>query len=157
MTFNLTLKNFLLEDFKTKSMFGGVLPVDRLPQYPLRRKPRIFIINTDDSTGPGKHWVLVYFSANWKGVYFDSYGFDVMDPRIEHFLMKNCFSYVYNSKCVQGALSHTCGYFCLYVAKRLARGYTLKRIVRDFRTFNTYYNDTLVVSRFKKKSIYLPS
>ena len=54
---------------------------------------------------------------------------------------------VYNSRHLQGALSHTCGHYCVYVAKRLARGYTLRRILRDFSLLNNYYNDRLVVSR----------
>ena len=85
MTSNFTLERCLRSDFKTRKIYGGVLPIDRLPLYRLRRKPRVYILNTDDSSGPGKHWVLVYFSAQMRGVYFDSYGFDVLDPRITQF------------------------------------------------------------------------
>ena len=144
MSFDFELRLELLRDLKTRAVFGGVLPVDQLPRHRLRRKPRLYIINSDDSTGPGKHWLLVYFYTNSRGVYFDSYGLDVVDERIHIFLTKNCFSYVYNSRPLQGGLSQTCGYFCLYVAKRLARGYTLKRILSAFRTLTPYYNDMLV-------------
>ena len=153
MTSNFTLERCLRSDFKTRKIYGGVLPIDRLPLYRLRRKPRVYIINTDDSSGPGKHWVLVYFSAQMRGVYFDSYGFDVLDPRITRFLTKNCSSYIFNSRHLQGAMSQTCGQFCLYVAKRLARGHSLRHILNSFSTFNTFYNDSLVVSRFLNTQI----
>ena len=153
MTSNVTLERCLRSDFKTRNIFGGVLPVDRLPLYRLRRKPRVYIVNTDDSRGPGEHWVLVYISAQMRGVYFDSYGLDVLDRRITEFLTKNCSSYIYNSRHLQGAMSQTCGQFCVYVARRLARGHSLRRILSNFRTFNTYYNDSLVVSSFRNNQI----
>jgi hypothetical protein len=146
MSYDYELRRELQRDHKTRAVYGGVLPVDRLPTYQLRRTPRLYIINTDDSSGPGEHWILVYFK-NSRGIYFDSYGFDVQDSRIKNFLAKNSISYIYNSRHLQGALSQTCGYYCLYVARRLARGYSLSRILQDFRTFNNYYNDMLVVSR----------
>ena len=65
-----------------------MLPVDLLPKHRLRRTPRLFIVNTDESTGPGEHWVLVFFTGHNRGIYFDSYGLDVMDTRIEDFITK---------------------------------------------------------------------
>ena len=146
MSSSLQLRRRLKADPRTLRVFGDVLPVDRLPKNRLRRKPRLYIINTDESTKPGEHWILTYFHNNGKGVYFDPYGFDVHDTRIKHFLDKNCIHYIHNSRHLQGALSHTCGHFCVYVARRLARGFSLKRALRDFSTFNSYYNDRLVVS-----------
>jgi hypothetical protein len=61
-----------------------------------------FIINLDDSDGPGTHWVA------WKnGVYFDSYGLPppLAVPRpIEG----------YNGDAIQSLNSEGCGWFCLY-------------------------------------------
>ena len=148
MSFSSTLYEKLNDDPRTRRVLGGVVPVDLLPKHRLRRKPRLFIINTDDSTGPGQHWVLVYFTGHNRGVYFDSYGLDVLDTRIGDFLNKNCSSYVHNSRPLQGFFSQTCGHFCIYVGRRLARGFSLRRILRDFQTHDTYYNDALVASRF---------
>ena len=147
MSYDFELRRELKKDHKTRAVYGGVLPVDRLPIHRLRRTPRLYIINTDDSSGPGEHWVLVYFK-NSRGIYFDSYGFDVQDFRIKDFLNTNSISYIYNSKHLQGVFSQTCGYFCLYVARRLARGCSFSRILQDFSTLRPYYNDRLVVSRF---------
>ena len=144
MSFDFELRTALLNDLKTRSVFGGVLPVDQLPKYRLRRKPRLYIINTDESTGPGKHWVLVYFYTHSRSVYFDSYGMDVADHRITDFIKKNALLYYYNNRVLQGALSQTCGYYCVYVAKRLARGESLRKILQVFRTYNNYFNDMVV-------------
>ena len=148
MTDSFTLMEKLKADPKTRQVLGGVLPVDWLPKYRLQRKPRLFIINTDDSTGPGHHWVLVFFNGHNRGIYFDSYGLDVMDTRIQDFINKNCSSYAYNKRPLQGFFSYTCGHFCIYVGRRLARGFSLRRALSEFRTFNTYYNDSLVLKDF---------
>ena len=152
MTNSFTLLEKLKADHKTRRVLGDVLPVDLLPKRRLRRKPRLFIVNTDDSTGPGEHWVLVFFTGQNRGVYFDSYGLDVMDTRIQDFINKNCSSYVYNKRPLQGFFSYTCGHFCIYVGRRLARGFSLRRALSEFRTFNTYYNDSLVLKDFNRVS-----
>ena len=150
MTNSFTLWEKLKADHKTRRVLGDVLPVDLLPKRRLRRKPRLFIVNTDDSTGPGEHWLLVFFTGQNRGIYFDSYGLDVMDTRIQDFINKNCSSYVYNKRPLQGFFSYTCGHFCIYVGRRLARGFSLRRALSEFRTFNTYYNDSLVLKDFNR-------
>ena len=147
MTDSFTLMEMLKADPKTRRVLGAVLPVDWLPKYRLRRKPRLFIINTDESTGPGEHWVLVFFTGHNHGIYFDSYGSDVLDTRIQDFININCYGYVCNKRHLQGSFSLTCGHFCFYVGRRLARGFSLRRILSAF-SYNTDYNDFLVSKDF---------
>ena len=150
MTDSITLMEMLKADCKTRRVLGDVLPVDLLPKRRLRRTPRLFIVNTDDSTGPGEHWVLVFFTGHNRGIYFDSYGSDVLDTRIQDFININCYDYVCNKRHLQGSFSLTCGQFCFYVGRRLARGFSLRRALSEFRTFNTYYNDSLVLKDFNR-------
>ena len=151
MSYGYTLARFLKDDYKTRPMFYGVYPVDQLPQRRLSQtRPCIFIVNTDESYGPGKHWILIFLSSDYRGVYFDSFGRDVEDGRIFKFLEINCHQYEYNDTPLQGVLSSTCGHYCLYVAKRLARGHSLKYILRSFRVFRPYFNDQYVVSRLPR-------
>ena len=124
MTKSLTLMEMLKADRQTRRELGDVVSMDLLPKRRLRRTPRLFIVNTDDSTGPGEHWVLVFFTGQNRGIYFDFYGLDVMDTRIQDFINKNCLSYVYNKRPLQGFFSHTCGHFCIYVGRRLAGGFS---------------------------------
>jgi hypothetical protein len=142
------LERFLKEDHKTRPMFYGVYPVDQLPRKRLpQTRPRIFIVNTDESRGRGKHWILIFLKKDYRAVYFDSFGRDVEDGRILKFLQVNCHQYEYNNTPLQGVLSSTCGHYCLYVAKKLARGHSLQYILRSFRVLRPYFNDRYVVSR----------
>ena len=56
--------------------FRGVFVRDALPETP--NKNDCGILNLDDSSGNGTHWVLWYRKNN-KNFYFDSYG--VQPPR----------------------------------------------------------------------------
>ena len=59
----------------------------------------------------------------------------------------NCYGYVCNKRHLQGSFSLTCGHFCFYVGRRLARGFSLRRILSAF-SYNTDYNDFLVSKDF---------
>lgn len=50
--------------------FRGVFPSDRLPEL---ANGECCIVNTDDSAGPGEHWMSVYRSAG-KNILQDSFG-----------------------------------------------------------------------------------
>ena len=53
-------------------MKGEVYAKDLLPgKKPLDMKG--YIVNTDISTGPGEHWVVIYFRRD-QAIYFNSYG-----------------------------------------------------------------------------------
>ena len=47
----------------------GVYSIDTLPKY-VKAYPCCYIINTDESTGSGKHWVCAYFNSNMKAEFF---------------------------------------------------------------------------------------
>ena len=98
MSYGYMLERFLKEDHKTRPMFYGVYPVDQLPRKRLpQTRPRIFIVNTDESRGRGKHWILIFLKKDYRAVYFDSFGRDVEDGRILKFLQVNCHQYEYNN------------------------------------------------------------
>ena len=138
------IKNILLNHQHTKYIFGGIFPIDLLPVRPIMQKPKLFIINTDISTGPGKHWVLIYFHPNGVASYFDSYGLPPYNSLLLTFLKQNSVRYIYNNTTIQGGLSTNCGQFCIYFAKRLGRGQNLRRILSRFRVLKPYLNDKIV-------------
>jgi hypothetical protein len=65
--------NILKNDPFTKTVFTDVLPSDRLPRE-IRKRPGVYIINTDPSDKPGWHWVAIYFTEVGKGEFWDWYG-----------------------------------------------------------------------------------
>lgn len=53
--------------------FVGYFPCDELPS--LDRKPAAFVINTETSAKPSKHFVASIIFNDGSGEYFDPYGF----------------------------------------------------------------------------------
>lgn len=87
--------------------FRGVFMRNNLP-----RKPHTYecgIVNLDESSGPGTHWVA-YYKMNKNIEYFDSFG-NLRPPKeIEKYLGKNI---LFNHRVYQIYNSVNCGHLCL--------------------------------------------
>ena len=80
------MNSFEIEKLLERDMrFLGCFPHDKLPSFP-KQFPRSLIINTDDSTRLGDHWVGVILNKD-KCFYFDSYGVPILDKNIIDFLI----------------------------------------------------------------------
>ena len=77
----------------------------------------MYIINLDDSTGPGTHWVALISDISDKAIYFDSFGLplpqEILDVHDE---------WCYNDSQFQDERSVLCGYCCLYFLKEMSKG-----------------------------------
>jgi len=69
----LQIEHFLSKHSKTKSVFKGVFPSDRLRKTILKY-PALIIASTDTSDQPGTHWTAFYFDSRRSAEFFDSYG-----------------------------------------------------------------------------------
>ena len=67
---SLQIERLLKNDSKTKIVFKKVCAFDQLEKPTFRSA---YVINSDPSTEPGKHWIAVYFDKHGRGEYFDSY------------------------------------------------------------------------------------
>ena len=68
------------------------------------------IVNLDNSSGPGTHWVAYYKDDDIKE-YFDSFG-NLQPPKeIIKYLGKNNLSYNYNQ--IQDYNTFNCGHLCI--------------------------------------------
>lgn len=104
--------------------FRGVYLRDVLPWKPLKNE--CGILNLDDSSGTGTHWVCWYKDGN-KKYYFDSYG---LTPPIE--LIQYLKSPIlYNTEQIQPKDQVICGHLCLYVLWKMSKGITLQNIIND--------------------------
>ena len=92
--------------------YGGVYSRDSIPK---RIGAKFYIINLDDSTGPGTHWVALY-NVGRKPIYFDSFG--VWPPK-ELMKIKNL---LFNDYRIQSRNSRSCGLYCIYVCDQLLAG-----------------------------------
>jgi hypothetical protein len=62
--------NQLLSDYQC---FIGTFPRDLLPKKQIKKRPCALIVNTDDSTNPGQHWLAIYLDKNNNAEYLDSF------------------------------------------------------------------------------------
>lgn len=104
------LKNVLSRDLG--SSFGGVYPVDLIPDHLISNQKAI-VINLDPHYKPGSHWVCLYLSGN-RVEYFDSYGLPPFSKNIKVFIDKNSKDIHYNQRRYQDFNTDVCGQYCVY-------------------------------------------
>lgn len=107
--------------------FRGVFLRDTLP----RGKPRKIecgILNLDDSSGGGTHWVAWYKKDASIYYYFDSFG---IQPPIELEKYLRSSRILYNTECIQPRDEVFCGHLCLYVLKRLSEGRDFQLVINS--------------------------
>lgn len=127
---------------------GGVFSTDNLPQKEIIKKS--YIINTDPSYLPGKHWVVVYFPKDSSGEFFDSLGRSPASYShyILDFLIENSSKeFIYNTQVLQPSRSSTCGMYCLFFLYYRVRGFSFEKILKYF-SKNLEHNDNIVIEFF---------
>ena len=127
MNKNLTSNTELLDILKNDNIkINGVFAKDKLKK-PL--KDGFYIINLDDSDGPGTHWTALYKINDGFSFYYDSFGF-IAPSEIEDLLHK----YEYNKKQIQDIKSTSCGFYCIAFIKFMINKQD------KMKAFNTFCN-----------------
>ena len=141
------LINLINSDNTLKRIFCGIFAYDTLDNFSLKKnKICALIINTDPSTLPGEHWLLVYFNPHIKTIiWFDSYGHspNYYGKEIKKWLWSFGLIVKISSQKIQSEKSEYCGLFCLYVLYFLSRNVPLYKILSNF-SVNLNYNDKIV-------------
>ena len=135
------IRKILESDKRTTSQFKGVFASDKLP-----RKANInslYVCNTDSSTMPGEHWIVIYFDKDHRAEYFDSFGLHPSITSFENFLNNNSVTWKCNVKPVQHLLSDACGYHCVFFAIHRCVGFDMNTIVNMY-TYDLNFNDHIV-------------
>ena len=104
--------------------FRGVSLRDILPKKP--KKKECGILNLDDTTGSGTHWVAWYKNGTEKK-YFDSYGLQPPNELVDYLHSP----ILYNTERVQPYDQVFCDHLCLYVLKQLGGGQHLQDIINS--------------------------
>lgn len=131
--------------------FIGVFPSDYLsyirnhPTYPMSA-----IINLDNSTRPGTHWVAVYFKSRTEKEYMDSFGFPP-PPVFYSILSPFC---LYNQTLLQNPISTLCGGYCLYYLFHRSIKDDMTSVLSPFSTTDFLYNDSIVQDFMKHRFDY---
>lgn len=124
----------------------GVVPADMVPKA--WTKPMALVINLDDHTRPGSHWVAVYFDTSGRGHYFDSYGIPPLHPVHLDALRRNCKIYEWNKEQFQSISSNVCGQFCIMYLYHMCYGGTIKSFSKFFS--DEFTDNDRIVDEFHK-------
>ena len=145
---NKEITSLLKSDPRARRVFKGVFPRDRLPDNNNNNNndPAAYIINTDRSSGPGEHWVCVWFEGG-AAEYFDSFGLPPTSAAIQNFIDRHISSagrLKYNQRLCQSLVSSACGLYVLYYVLMKSRGASLLRTQQPFHPYNLRANDNKV-------------
>ena len=137
MTSSIYIESYLAED----DQFLGCFPKNKLPPFP-SQFPKSLIVNTDEASKPGKHWVALVLT-NKKCFYFDSFGLPIVDFQILRFL-KGYEKVSYSNTCIQDVKSNKCGEFCIAFLQNVKSKKSYMEFVNKFDVFNLKLNDEIV-------------
>jgi len=122
----------------------NVLAADEF-QHATHNFPIMYIVNTDDSTKSGTHWIFVYGLGKDHWECFDSFGSNKCSKTSKFKFMCNRKIFVQNLRPVQSPNSNVCGQFCLYFAHCRSKGLSFEQTCAQF-GFRKRHNDNIVTS-----------
>ena len=152
------INNILRRDTFSQNLFEGVYPRDVFIKQFSSLDEGMYVFNTDNSSGSGKHWEAVYHDGNTV-FYFDSYGLSPEEmPDVMSVLQSKRQKIVHNTLQLQGVTSTTCGDYCVLFCLLVARGWSMQRFVSRLNKISTHeIRDhavrQLIVKLYGKKSI----
>ena len=136
----ITIDNYLSHDAVVNKFYKGVMSYDELPRV---ISEGLYVVNTDTSDGPGKHWICLFVDHNHVIDYFDSLGEEPKELKM--YLQNQNLMYRYNSKRLQGLMSTVCGNYCILFAFFRARGFGLQYFINLFTNKYTQNDETVVL------------
>ena len=107
------LTNFEMQKYyQNESRFNGVYSRDNLIKTKFRGKIKygVYVINLDEYSDIGTHWIALYQLNNNVTSYFNSFGVKHIPKEIKKFIEKSIV--VTNIFRIQAYNSVMCGYFC---------------------------------------------
>lgn len=126
-----------------------VLAVDELTG--LKASPGNYIINMDDSTGPGTHWVALYSGPKQRyTIYFDPFG-ETADPRTIKFMkrMKGKKAIGFE-EIAQDSNATSCGYWCLFFLNEMKKGVRPEQFLSRIINTDKQVNEEMLEDYFNK-------
>ena len=134
----LELESYMINDVEIRKYFKGILARDEICRT---LQKGIYIINTDFSYNPGKHWIAIHHTGS-KIIYFDSLAKPVMKNVIDVINYQN-IPCQFSTKVLQSDTSNVCGDYCIMFCYFSSRGYSLSYFLSLFSN-NQLENDKLV-------------
>ena len=144
------LTNFEIQKFyQNEPRFNGILFRDNLPKI----KDGAYIINLDEYSDSGTHWVALYVKNN-NVTYFDSFGVEHIPKEIKAFINRSLSSAMQSKNIItnifriQAYDSITCRYFCIGFIDFMFKGKTLIDYTNLFSPNKFKKNDDIILNYF---------
>ena len=136
------LTNFEIKKYyQNEARFNGAYSRDNLPKI----KDGTYIINLDEYSDIGTHWVALYVQNN-NATYFDSFGIEHILKEIKALIKnKNIKTNIFR---IQAYDSIMCGYFCIGFIDFMLAGKTLTEFTNLFSPNNFKKNDDIILKYF---------
>ena len=138
------LTNFEIQKYnENDSRFNGVCSRDNLPN---KNKDGVYVINLDEHSDIGTHWIALYVKNN-DITYFDSFVVEHIPKEIIKFIgRKNIIANIFR---IQAYDLIMCGYFCIGFIDFMFKGKALTEFTNLFSPFDFKKNDDIIMSFFK--------
>ena len=141
------LTNFeRIKNYENESRFNGVYSGDNLPN---KIKDGAYVINLDEHSDIGTHWIALYVKNN-DITYFDSFGVEHVPKEIVKFigrpsssasLRKNVIANIFR---IQAYDPIMCGYFCIAFIDFMLKGKSLIEYANLFSPNDFAKNDIIL-------------
>lgn len=139
------INSILTRHWSSRSTFLGTFPCDKLPTN-IGQSVFGLVVNTEDHTQPGGHWLAIYSSSLLEPVeYFDSYGNEPTNKYIKDFIQNTPNRLQQHSgKQVQQVFSASCGLHCVYYLVNRCMGIAYQDILNTYSNTKLSENDNMV-------------
>ena len=132
--------------YESEPRFNGVYSRYNLPH---QIKDETYVINLDEYSDIGTHWVSLYVN-NKTVTYFDSFGVEHIPEEIKKFINnKNIIANIFR---IQAYHSVMCGCFCTGFIDYMLKGNSLTDFTSLFSLNNFKKNDDLILNYFLNKA-----
>ena len=132
--------------YQNEPRFNGVYSRDNLPD---QIKDGAYIINVDECSDIGTHWIALYVNNKNNVPYFDSFGVENIPKEVKNFIdSKNMIVNIFR---LQAYDSVMCGYFCIGLFDFILKGNDLTDFINLFSPNNFKKNDKIVLNYFVNK------
>ena len=138
-----SLTNFeILKYYENESRFNGVYSRDNLPN---KIKDGAYVINLDEYSDIGTHWIALYVKNN-DTTYFDSFGVEHIPKGIKAFIEnRNIKTSIFR---IQAYDLITCGYFCIGFINFMLKGKSLTEYTNLFSPNDFTRNGDIILNYF---------
>ena len=106
-----TIEKILKKDPETKKYFIGVFARDELPEE--LTYPCCFVLNTQNRSEKGEHWLAFCYNSKRICYFFDSYGLSPYYYNLNNYVANSSDNFIWNMRRIQGD-SNYCGFYCIF-------------------------------------------